>query len=328
MLFNTQLTDELESAAPGATQFDVDMAAFSRWKIGGRAAAVVEPTNSAEAARVMAAVSRMSVPFIIVGETSNLLFDSSGFDGIIVRIGSAMSEFAVNGARIWAQAGVSVPTLAHAAGAAGLTGIEHVVGIPGTLGGLAMMNGGSQRRGIGENIERVRCLDTNGSVIELDQSECGFSYRRSSLSLSTLMVVEVELRLAHGDKARIQDRMESILSERAAKFPNDFPNCGSTFLSDPQMYATVGPPGRAIEDAGLKGYRIGNAQVSLKHANFLLNLGSATSDDILRLIALIRRTVFNRTGYYLDCEVKHVSRDGVIRPAHESAAELWGDGLI
>lgn len=318
---------KLEASAPGAVRYDVQLAQISRWRIGGIAKAVVEPRDSSEAARVMAAVSALSVPVVVVGETSNILFDSAGFDGIVIRVGSAMSRMTIDGTRIWAQAGVSVPTLAHAAAQRGLSGIEHTVGIPGTLGGLVLMNGGSQRRGIGENVVQVVCTDEDGGISHRDQVDCGFSYRKSSLQSANVIVLEVVLELSHGDAELISNSMKAILAERASKFPSDYPNCGSTFLSNPEMYSTVGPPGRAIENAGFKGYRLGDAQVSTKHANFLLNLGNATSDDVLRLIALIRRTVFAQTGYLMDCEVRHISPDGVVRPAHETASERWGDDV-
>lgn len=319
MSASQHLIESLEAVAPGATSLDVELAQLSRWRIGGNAAVVVEPRSTREAADVLAVVSDLMIPVVVVGDTSNVLFDSRGFNGVVIKIGLAMSDMSVEGTAIWAQAGISVPSLAQAAGKHGLTGIEHVVGIPGTLGGLVLMNGGSQRRGIGENIQKVVCANAAGELFELDQSACGFAYRRSSLQGQRVVILEVELRLAFGDRASILKRMEAILTERSAKFPSDYPNCGSTFLSDPQMYASVGPPGRAIEEAGLKGYRVGDAQVSEKHANFLLNLGSATSDDMLQLIALIRKAVHARTGYLMDCEVRHVSPTGDIRPAHEVA---------
>lgn len=322
-----QLTESLESVAPGATSLNVELARLSRWRIGGTAAALVKPRTTREAADVLAVVSELMVPVVIVGETSNLLFDSRGFDGVVIKIGDAMSDFSIDGTGVWAQAGLAVPMLARTVGLRGLTGIEHVVGIPGTLGGLVLMNGGSQRRGIGENIDRIICANASGELFELDQAACGFSYRRSSLQRQRVVVLEVWLRLEHGDRVSILDDMEKIVAERSAKFPSDYPNCGSTFLSDPGMYTTIGPPGRAIEEAGLKGYRVGDAQVSTRHANFLLNLGSASSDDMLQLIALIRRTVHERTGYLMDCEVRHVSPTGDIRPAHEVTTDGWGHAL-
>lgn len=321
------VADAIQAAAPDSTRFDVELAKLSRWRIGGTAAALVEPRNYREAANVIAAVKQLSVPAIVVGETSNLLFDSRGFEGVVIRIGEAVSEVRIDGTRIWAQAGVAVPRLARIAASVGLTGIEHTVGIPGTLGGLVFMNGGSQRRGIGENVERVACVDALGEPLDLDHCQCGFAYRQSRLSGLGLIVLEVILQLDYGDRDSINQAIESILNERAAKFPSDYPNCGSTFLSNPTMYATVGPPGRAIEDAGLKGYRVGGVEVSTKHANFLLNVDEATSDDVLELISLIRRVVYARTGYLMDCEVRYVSPTGVIRPAHEAAVEKWGDGV-
>lgn len=318
------LLDRLEAAVPGATRTDVDLAQLSRWRIGGRAAAVVEPRDAVEVAGVMSALHGTSIPVLVVGEMSNILFDSRGFDGVVIRIGDAMSNFHVDRRWIRAQAGVAVPKLARVAALRGLSGIEHAVGIPGTLGGLVLMNGGTRRRGIGENVERVVCIDSSGRTVELRQSECGFDYRWSSLQRRNLVVVEVILRLDRGNSQVIQSAVSDILAERAAKFPADHPNCGSTFLSDPAMYASVGPPGRAIEEAGLKGLRVGDAQISTKHANFLLNLGTATSDDVLALIATIRSVVFERSGHLMNCEVKYVAPTGEIRPAHEAADQRWG----
>lgn len=159
-----RLIGALEAVAPGATSFDVKLAELSRWRIGGIASAVVQPRTIREATDVLAVVSDLMVPVVVVGETSNVLFDSRGFDGVVVKIGDAMSDISVDETEIWAQAGVSVPVLARTAGLQGLTGIEHVIGIPGTLGGLVLMNGGSQRHGIGENIEKIICANDTGQL--------------------------------------------------------------------------------------------------------------------------------------------------------------------
>jgi UDP-N-acetylmuramate dehydrogenase len=183
------------------------------------------------------------------------------------------------------------------------------------------MNGGSQRKGIGEHLVEAVCLDAEGNRVVLSKEDCAFAYRRSRLQNLPLVVVEATFRFDRGDPARIRREMIGIMAARRRKFPIKLPNCGSVFVSDPAMYATVGPPGRAIDEAGLLGRRIGEAQISPRHGNFIVNLGAARSSDVLALIDLIRRTVHSRTGFWMDCEVRHVLQDGRLRPAHESVLE-------
>lgn len=209
-----------------------------------------------------------------------------------------------------------MPGLARKAMLAGLGGLEHTIGIPGTLGGLVLMNGGSQRKGIGENVRRVWIVDQAGQQLELSREECAFSYRKSALQGSGAVVVKVELQCERQKPQLIRQLMLQDLRERRRKFPRKQPNCGSVFLSTSEMHATVGPPGKVIEDAGLKGSRIGKAEVSQQHANFIVNLSGATSHDVLHLIAHIRQVVRERIGFELCCEVRYVSPLGAIMPAH------------
>lgn len=322
------LADGLERAAPGGVRFDVPLSAESRWKIGGPALAIVEPASAAEAAAVMAVMSGETLPFVIVGDTSNILFDSAGFDGVIMRIANRMSAFSIDGTRVKAQAGVSVPTLARAVAHAGLTGMEHASGIPGTLGGLVLMNGGSQRKGIGSVLHSALCVDESGDLVTLTASDFGFAYRTSSLQGRRVAILEVELELQRAPAEQVVAEVDAILADRSKKFPLDLPNCGSTFLSDPAMYSIIGPPGKAIEEAGLKGLARGGAQISDLHANFIVNTGGAVDDDVLWLIAVIRATVAARTGFAMNCEVRHLSAAGVLRPAHEAALERFADAPV
>ncbi|WP_062466018.1 UDP-N-acetylmuramate dehydrogenase [Demequina maris] len=298
---------------------DVDLSALTRWRVGGPAAALVSPRTPEAAAEALRLLAEGGVPVCVIGETSNLLFDSAGLDAALVRIGANLAAYEIDGTRVRAQGGVPVPTLARAVGAHGLTGIEHTCGVPGTLAGLVAMNGGTMRRGIGENVTRVRVARPDGTLAWVDREDCGFSYRRSAFQDAGVAIVEVELELAPGDRAAIEEQMDQIVASRKARFPEDQPNCGSTFLSDPKMYAEVGPPGAVIEKAGFKGRRRGGAQVSDQHANFINNIGGATSADILGLIAEIRDTVQRATGHLLECEARYVGPDGRIVPAHVAA---------
>ncbi|MBM9463425.1 UDP-N-acetylmuramate dehydrogenase [Aeromicrobium sp. YIM 150415] len=318
------LRSELRSALGDAVRFDVPLSRISRWRIGGPASAIVDPGSADDVARALRVLRDSSLPVRVIGDTSNILFDSAGFGGVLLRIGRRMSKFTIDGTRMWSEAGASVPELSRAAGAASLSGIEHTIGIPGTLGGLVLMNGGSQRKGIGLNVESVTTVLPDGSFEILDRAACGFGYRASALQGSDAVIVETTLNLEQGDRESIKSEMRRVMMDRMGKFPSNMPNCGSTFLSDPRMYEQVGPPGRAIESAGLKGTRRGGALISPLHANFIVNTGGATSDDVLWLISLMRTVVEQRTGYLMDCEARFVTSDGQVRPAHEQALSRWG----
>lgn len=313
------LSAALERLCPGRVRRSVPLSEMSRWKVGGPAELVVEPQSAEEISAILRLCRSAATPLLVVGDTSNLLFADEGFQGVMMRIGRRMAAVSIAGTTVTAQAGIWMPYLAATVGRAGLSGIEHTGGIPGTLGGLVMMNGGSQRRGIGEHVRRVWAVDERGDSVTLDQADCRFAYRRSAMQDRLVVITAAELALERGDVRTVRRTIIDIMAARRRKFPLKLPNCGSVFLSDPAMYATVGPPGQAIEQAGLKGLRAGQAQISPLHANFIVNLGGATARDILTLIDTARSRVFDRTGFRLSCEVRYVGRDGSLRPAHEIA---------
>lgn len=317
------LARRLRAEVPAAlVRESVPLASISRWKIGGPVDILVDPDTTQCAARVMEIVNEVDIPFHIMGDGSNTLFDDQGFRGVIMRIGRNLSRIEVRGSSVWAQAGVWAPRFSLAVSDAGLSGIEHTIGIPGTLGGLITMNGGSQRKGIGLNVVELLCADERGHLFTMSKADCEFGYRSSRLQHTRAVVLEATLEFERGVRAEIRRQMLSIMRDRRRKFPQSLPNCGSTFLSDPTMYQHIGPPGQAIEAAGLKGMRMGGAYVSELHANFIVNAGEATSEDVLSLIGHVRSTVRNATGYEMDCEVRHLSPEGRLQPAHVPAEEL------
>lgn len=325
---SSDLEAVLRESYPRSVRFGVSLSEISRWRIGGQAAAVLEPRSIPEAAGVLRLMAGRPEPVLVVGDMSNILFDSEGFHGLILRIGRSLASVRSTGPLVQAEAGIGVPELARLTADMGMSGLEHTVGIPGTLGGLVTMNGGSQRKGIGLNVERVICLDRAGRQIELTHDECQFAYRSSALQHLSAVVVAVHLRLTPRDATDVHAAMDAVVESRRLRFPEDLPNCGSTFLSDPSMYETVGAPGAVIEALGLKGYARGGAQVALQHANFVVNTGGATSDDVLAVIAHIRTTVYHATGFAMDCEVRYVSPYGLIAPAHVAAEERHGTSLV
>jgi len=309
---------ELTNAEVGTCAFNAPLAEHTSWQIGGPADLLVEPESAEQVAAVVRFASSRRIPLIVIGQGTNLLFDDAGLRGIVVKLGRNFSRIAISGNRITAEAGAWVPGLARRAMQAGLAGLEHIIGIPGTLGGLVLMNGGSQRKGIGDNVRRVWIVDREGALVELGRDACAFSYRHSALQGTGAVVVKVELACERQPPQRIRQLMLEDLRERRRKFPRKVPNCGSVFLSTAEMHASVGPPGKIIEDAGLKGLRIGKAEVSEQHANFIVNRNGATSKDVLSLIASIRQTVHERIGFELCCEVRYVSSAGQIMPAHKA----------
>lgn len=318
------LLEALEAKLPAQTARDPDLAPIVRWKVGGRAAALVEPADKEQVAAVYRLARDTDLPLFLMGDASNLLFDSQGFSGIIMRIGHAMSEVRFEGNSVYAQAGVWIPKLARMVGNAGLSGMEHTIGIPGTLGGLILMNGGSQRKGIGSSVLSVECVDRNGNLFEMDQEACGFAYRKSNLQDMDCAIVSARLQFSARERMESIREMLGIMVSRKTRFPKNLPNGGSTFLSDPALYATLGPPGAVIEKLGLKGVVHGGAQISPQHANFIVNNGGASSDDILFLIHLIRKRTREETGFLMDCEVRFVNYDGRVLPAHIAAEERFG----
>jgi UDP-N-acetylmuramate dehydrogenase len=292
------------------------LADYTSWKIGGCADVLIEPSGVGGLSKVLGYICQNKIPYIVIGDGSNILFSDEGFRGVVIRIGRAMSNVTIVDDRIYAQAGVAMPRLARMAGAAGLSGIEHTSGIPGILGGLVAMNGGSLRQTIGEAVEVVRCLDESGKTMELGQSDCEFSYRRSVFLTKPWIVTDVVLQLQRGERNTICGRMLEILRERRHKFPRRLPNCGSVFKSDTELHEKCGPPGWIIEQLGMKGFSVGGAQVSKQHANFIINKGGATAADILELIGTIRNKVYRKTNIWLECEVRYINPNGDIAPAH------------
>lgn len=313
-LINKSITYSLSNISGLQVETGISLSEISNWKVGGKATVLLKPTNITQIIQLKKLLEEYNISNLVIGNTTNLLFSDEGVDAVLIQIGNCYSNVSIDDCKITAQAGVWVPKLARLAQQAGLTGIEHVCGIPGTLAGLVVMNGGSQRKGIGDNISYVKTVDERGIINEYSNEDCLFGYRSSIFQTLNETIIEVGLKLSTApDKKRVHAEMLSILRSRSKKFPRRLPSCGSVFVSDPAMYEKYGPPGRVIEDCGLKGLRKGGAQVSQSHANFIVNNGGATAKDILYLIDFIRDKVFVRTGYLMKVEAKFVCSNGVVK---------------
>ncbi len=320
----TSLVEQLADRLACKTEIGAVLAEHNSWRIGGRADLLIEPESIAQVAAAVCLVRDSGLPLLVIGQGTNLLFDDAGVRGVVLKLGERFSAIRFDGQEIYAQAGAWVPQLARLAMKQGLAGLEHCIGIPGTVGGLVAMNGGSQRHAIGENIVGVTVVDRHGNVVELSNEQCHFGYRHSALQESGQIVVGAKLYCPQAAVTQVRREMLSDLRIRRSKFPRKEPNCGSVFLSTSEMHASFGPPGKIIEEAGLKGERCGQAQVSHKHANFIVNLGGASSRDVLALISRIRDLVRKRIGFDLCCEVRYVSPACEVIPAHKKADELFG----
>ncbi|MBR2514708.1 MAG: UDP-N-acetylmuramate dehydrogenase [Halomonas sp.] len=307
---------ELSRLCPGGVQVGVSLAEISRWKIGGKADVVVSPSSVDELQKVRSWISASGLASVVLGGTSNFLFSDHGLRAICIQVGPKLSGIHINSNQVTAEAGVWVPYLARRVMKGGLTGAEHICGIPGTLGGLVCMNGGSQRKSIGSAVRRVTGVDSKGEIIYHQGNECEFDYRTSIFQKNDVAIASVDLEFCFADNQKtVLKEMLSILRSRRLKFPLKQPNCGSVFKSNPSMYLEVGPPGSVIERLGFKGYRIGGAQVSPQHANFMVNKGNACAEDMLCLIRKVSHAVQDATGYRMETEVRFVNSDGDIMPA-------------
>lgn len=315
------LIAELERLCPGGVVQGLPLAQVSRWRIGGPADLVLRPAGIEELAALRAFFHREGLPHLVIGATTNLLFSDAGLRPACIQIDRRMAGIeAVSPTEILAEAGAWAPRIARVAMQMGLTGAEHVCGIPGTLGGLVCMNGGSQRKGIGSALVEAVTVDPTGAVGRRRAEDCGFAYRRSVFQENGEVVAAARLRFdpveaAGLSRSEVRRAMLAIMADRRRKFPQKEPNCGSVFKSNPAMYDDVGPPGAAIERLGFKGRRIGGALCSPHHANFVVNTGAATARDTLALITEIRDAVLAATGYEMEVEARYVSRDGGFHPA-------------
>jgi UDP-N-acetylmuramate dehydrogenase len=272
--------------------------------VGGRARWFFMPRDVAETADLLAALGRMRVPTFILGGGSNLIVKDRGFEGAVVNL-SALSSLKVSGDRIRAEAGVPLSKVAKRAMEAGLSGMEGLVGIPGTIGGAVFMNAGGRRGEIGDVVESIATLDRRGRVSRLTRDQVGFRYRGTNLG--DLVVIEATLRLRPAEKRGICEEMAAYLKWKHETQPMGQRSAGCIFKNP--------APGRAaawlIDTAGLKGEHVGAAEVSGRHANFIVNNGGASSQDIFSLIARVRREVLLRHETSLGLEVKVLGEQGL-----------------
>ncbi|SES73131.1 UDP-N-acetylmuramate dehydrogenase [Anaerobranca gottschalkii] len=269
-------------------------------KIGGNGDFLVIAQNLQEIVKLVTLAKERNQPLLIIGNGSNLLVSDEGVRGIVLKILNSKSKISVDNQSITVFSGIPLSKLIFWAISNGYSGIEELIGIPGTLGGSVVMNAGAMGREIGELVQWVKVLDIdNLEIYNLKKDDLNFSYRKSSLQRKNLVVLEVNLSLWQENPKYLQQRVKEILKVRKANQPINYPNAGSIFKNPPNFSA-----GKLIEEVGLKGYRIGDAQISTKHGNFIVNLGKAKAVEVMALINLARKEVFTNFGIKLEPEVK------------------------
>lgn len=309
------LLRDLRRIVPDGVCQDVDLAIWSRWRIGGPADCIVEPSSCDQLGEVVRLCRAQNIPYVILGETSNLLFADEGLRAVAIRVGKNISGVSRCGATFIVRAGTWVPAFARIIGAAGFSGVEHTIGIPGTVGGLVYMNGGSLRRSISECVVNVTYIDKAGAVLKIPKVACEFGYRKSRFQSEEVVISEIEFHFdSCRDRAMIRRDMLKILRDRRAKFPKKMPNCGSVFKADENLYREYGPPGLVLDQLGFKGRRLGGAQVSFEHANFINNIGGAKAADVRDLAKQMQMAVFDQTGYLIEPEALFVTSSGSMVP--------------
>ncbi len=269
-------------------------------KVGGPADSLLFPRNREELKKVVRFVRRRKIPFLILGKGTNLVVRDKGVRGWIINLTQGMKKIEMNGEVVEAEAGSSLQRLVQFTVQKGLEGLEPFFGIPGTVGGGVAMNAGAWGAELRDVLLSVTFMKEDGEITERSCSKLRFSYRGLVLPPSWI-ILEGKFQLRKGIKEEIRERVRSYSEMRKKRQPLDYPSAGSVFKNPKE-----GPAGRWIEEAGLKGFRIGQAMVSERHANFIINLGRARAEEVIRLMEFVEHKVFEEKGISLEREVKVV----------------------
>jgi len=278
---------------------DVPMKEHTSMRVGGNAKVLVLPSCTDEIIETVKYLCENKIPYVVVGNGTNLIVSDSGYNGVIIKLSDNYSSVSVNDNIITAEAGASLVSVSNLACEHSLSGLEFAAGIPGTVGGAAVMNAGAYDGEMKDVVFEVTCIDRNARIVRLCNEELQFGYRTSRMQKESLVVLEVKMMLKKGDKEEIRNKMKELNRRRREKQPLNYPSSGSIFKRPEGYYA-----GKLIEEAGLRGYRIGGAQVSEKHCGFIINTGTASATDVIELIEYIKKKVYETSGVMLQQEVK------------------------
>lgn len=279
--------------------FDEPMSQHTTFRIGGPADVFVMPENYGQIREVLRLCKEEKLPFFVLGNGSNLLVSDSGYRGVIIQMDRNMEEIRLDGEEIHACAGALLSSVAVAARNASLTGFEFAGGIPGTIGGAAVMNAGAYGGELKDVLKEVTVMTREGEILTIPAEKMEMGYRTSIIKTAGYLVLEAVISLKKGDEEAIRATMKDLSERRTEKQPLDYPSAGSTFKRPEGYFA-----GKLIMDSGLRGYRVGGAQVSEKHCGFVINAGGATAEDVRSLMDHVIRVVREKYGVTLEPEVK------------------------
>lgn len=278
-----------------------DMRKHTTFKTGGTADILVEPQNIDELQKLMKFVLHEGIPFVVIGHGSNLIVSDKGIRDLIIKVEKNLSKCVISNENLEAEAGAAIADVSKEAQKNSLSGLEFACGIPGTVGGAVFMNAGAYGGEIKDILEEVLVLTVKGGLTVRKAEELKLGYRTSAIQKNGDILLKAKFNLRKGDKEEIQNKMNELKRKREETQPLEFPSAGSTFKRPEGYFA-----GKLIEEANLKGYQIGGAQVSLKHAGFIINTGNASSSDIVNLIKHVQAEVKKHFGVELETEVKFI----------------------
>lgn len=278
---------------------DEPMKQHTTFKIGGPADYFLVPETGEEVGEIIKICRKTDTPYFILGNGSNLLVGDGGYRGAVIQVYRNMSAVTVEGTTITAQAGALLSAVAAAAKNASLTGFEFAGGIPGTVGGAAVMNAGAYGGEMKDVLVEVTVMDAEGKIFAIPAEKLELGYRTSVIKKAGYIVLEAKIRLKEGDQEAIRERMKELTIQRTTKQPLEYPSAGSTFKRPEGYFA-----GKLVMDSGLRGYQVGGARVSEKHCGFVINAGDATAKDVRTLMDNVRDIVYEKYGVALEPEVK------------------------
>ena len=274
------------------------MAKYTTFRVGGPADCLVEISNAQELQQIIKYLKQVEIPYVVVGNGSNLLVGDKGYRGVVLLIGDAMSEIRVEDNCIVAQAGALMSRIARTALEHGLTGFEFASGIPGSIGGGVVMNAGAYGGELKQVVTGVNVLNQDGEELLLDNETMEFGYRTSVIKHRDFVVTEVRICLRPGEPSAIKAQMDELAAKRREKQPLEFPSAGSTFKRPEGHFA-----GELIMNAGMRGFQIGGARVADKHCGFVVNAGNASATDVMQVISEVQFRVKEQFGVELEPEV-------------------------
>ena len=279
------------------------MSCHTSFKIGGAADIFISVRSASELSAVFKKCGELNIPRFVIGKGSNLLVSDLGIEGAVISL-SSLNGISVSGEEITCGAGAALSEVCRAALESSLTGLEFAYGIPGSIGGAVYMNAGAYGGEISGAVLSAECMTADGTLIKVNAEEMNFGYRKSVFKENGMTVIGAVLRLHKGDKKEIEEKMEDYISRRKSKQPLEYPSAGS-FFKRPEGYFA----GALIEKNGLKGATEGGAQVSEKHAGFIINRGGATAADVIKLGQRVSDTVLAKDGVKLEREVIFIGRE-------------------